>query len=432
MFTKLPLLQKELFTYATKKRLHLVRFIYGLVLYTVFLHIWSSITHIHKDFHLLGKGLRLMHVICTVNVLGILCLVPGVCATMITREKERKTLPLLLVCPLYRSQILFEKYVVIFFTSVSLLMMSIPIISLSYLMGGITSSHILLCLYSQTLTLVQVIAIGIFCSCYFRTSILSTITAYVLAFFLYLFLPLTMHSNFRDIAYFLNSSFLFLVKNPTLSDVYFSTSLNWIFSASLILLAAKMFSMPDINTLRRRKVKPSTDSLGNFPTLTRLYQKIMAKEHAHFSPSKYRRLVILSLVIVAIVVSIAIIVRDRQQNIIKGNLFDVYALIFLVMFGFCTFLLLKIPHLRTPILWLEYRSASLSSRAKRIVYFFLFFLTISHMFFTRYSSFYYFVIWLTLLTIVTKSAYLLHKDIIKERSILLRTTPLGIVEILWQ
>ena len=430
MLSKLPLLQKELFTYATKRRLHTIRFIYGLVLYAVFLYAWSSLTQIHQNFDILGKGIGLMHAICTINVLGILCLVPGVCAVAITKEKERKTLPLLLVCPLSRGQILFEKYVVIFFTAVSMLMISVPIISLSYLMGGITLTHTLLCLYSQILTIIQVIAIGVFCSCYFRTSVMSTITAYVLSFFLYLFLPLIAHYDYRHLAYFLDSSFLFLRENPVLADLYLSTSLNWIFSALLIFAGTKMLSMPDVKAMHRQ-AKQSRSSVRRFPTITNVYQKMMAKPET-YAPCKYLRLVVLLIVVGGIGVLMTIIFRERHKNIMSGNLFDIHALAFLMLFGFCIFLLLKIPSLRTPVLWLENRMVPLSLNAKVLLYCFLFFSTISQVFITRYSSFYFFIIWLTLLTIVTKSAYLFHKDIIKERSIILRTTPLGIVEIFWQ
>ena len=245
MISKLPLLQKELIEYASTKRLFILRVLFGLCLYTIFLVNWSNYTSSDNLYRVLGSGRWLLEYIYIINVIAIFVILPMSSACVITNEKEKRTLSLLLTTQLGPTLILFEKFISLVISIFSFLLISFPAMYLAYLLGGLTNKKILISLYLQFLTVVQVAAIGLFFSCYCKTSIKAIMATYIWGFVLYIFFPF--FEVFDNV-----SSYLEIVMFPPAFYYYLDNYANgpwemfaytipiWI-SAALFLLGARHF-----------------------------------------------------------------------------------------------------------------------------------------------------------------------------------------------
>ncbi|WP_372369107.1 hypothetical protein [Candidatus Uabimicrobium sp. HlEnr_7] len=206
MISKLPLLQKELIEYASTKRIYILRVLYGICLYVIFLVNWSQYTSYDNLYQVLGSGRWLLEYIFATNTGAIYIILPMISSIVVTNEKEKRTLSLLLTTKLGPGLILFEKFLGLVLSMFYFLLMSFPIIYMTYLLGGLTNKKIFLSLYIQFLTIAQVAAIGLFFSCYCKTSIKAIMSTYIWGFILYAFLPFfdifTNISNYGEIMLF--------------------------------------------------------------------------------------------------------------------------------------------------------------------------------------------------------------------------------------
>lgn len=201
MISKLPLLQKELIEYASTKRLFILRVLFGLCLYTIFLFNWSHYTSYDNLYRVLGSGRSLLEYIYIINVIAIFVILPMTSACVITNEKEKRTLSLLLTTQLGPTAILFEKFLSLVVSIFSFLLISFPAMYMAYLLGGLTNKKIFVSLYAQFLTVMQVTAIGLFFSCYCKTSIKAIMATYIWGFVLYIFFPF--FEVFENISYYM-------------------------------------------------------------------------------------------------------------------------------------------------------------------------------------------------------------------------------------
>ncbi|WP_372369105.1 ABC transporter permease subunit [Candidatus Uabimicrobium sp. HlEnr_7] len=189
MISIFPLLQKELIEYASTKRIYLLRILYGICIYAVFLVSWSSYSNHNNVYQVLGSGHWLLENIFKVNIGAIFIILPMVSSYVITNEKEKRTLSLLLLTPLSPSLILFEKLLGLVLSMFGFLLMSFPIMYMTYLLGGVTNQKIFLALYIQFLATVQVATLALFFSCYCKRSITAIVATYIYGFILYAALP---------------------------------------------------------------------------------------------------------------------------------------------------------------------------------------------------------------------------------------------------
>ncbi|WP_372368506.1 ABC transporter permease [Candidatus Uabimicrobium sp. HlEnr_7] len=425
MLSKFPLLQKELINHAHNKQTYVMRIIYGIVLYSIFLTIWSDITRLSR-FTLLGKGKRLLEVISYTNTIAILLILPNICAQTIVREKEQQTLDLLLVSPLRTTQILFEKYLSILFTSLLLIAMSFPLIYLSYLLGGVTSSDLVLSLYSLILTMFQITAIGAFCSCYFTSTTTAIIASYLSVFSLYILLP---RIFFRTPPIYLLSHILLFAKDKhQLMHLYWGTSINWIFSIITIIFAAQLIPLQTIFSSKHLSIEKTSKSKNKY-----------FKKSLHYNmPTKFNDYILLfcyCITAVFAMVTIVIILVGRYKNIINGHQITIFAIVFLVALLFAMLYSIKQSDvsLRFPIWWLQTRI----NRPKYTIHIIIFTAIIC---FRRYSlqtwNFQHLssfsTLLLTMLVIITSNTLLFYKEKQKQRWHILLTTPIGISNIIWQ
>ncbi|BBM87867.1 hypothetical protein [Candidatus Uabimicrobium amorphum] len=190
MISKLPLLQKELIEYAATKRLYILRILYGIVVYGAFLLYWSNLTKYSNIVQVLGSGKYLLRNIFHINIITIYLVLPIMSANIITAEKEKRTLLLILITRLGPSFILLEKFLSLVIFMFSFLIMSFPLIYVSYLLGGFTNAEVFLAIYIQLQTVVQIAVIGLLFSCCCRTFLKSLVATYIFTGVLYITLPI--------------------------------------------------------------------------------------------------------------------------------------------------------------------------------------------------------------------------------------------------
>ncbi|WP_413380678.1 ABC transporter permease [Alkalihalobacillus sp. 1P02AB] len=114
----------------------------------------------------------------------IIFITPGLTAGVISSERERQTLPILLTTDQTSASIILSKL----FSSIAFLLVivcsSLPLYMIVFLYGGISPNKVVLSFLMYIFTMFVIGAIGILASTLLRKTIISIVTAYSLAFFL--------------------------------------------------------------------------------------------------------------------------------------------------------------------------------------------------------------------------------------------------------
>lgn len=114
-----------------------------------------------------------------VQLLMMAFVVPGITAGLISGERERQTLPLLLTTTLSSSKIVLSKWVASLSFMVLLLIASFPLYIIVFLFGGISPGHVFKVFVHFFVTMVFLGSLGIFYSSLIKRTGLATVMAYV-------------------------------------------------------------------------------------------------------------------------------------------------------------------------------------------------------------------------------------------------------------
>lgn len=180
----LPLLTKELLEQSARRRTYVIRTVYAVLLFFFCILIfWGEIyDEARSPFDLLGKGREMFGVLMGLQTAGILLFTPALTCGAITAEKERNTFGLLMLTKLGPWTILLEKYLGRLVTMGTYLLLSIPLLGFCYSLGGLEQKDLWGGIAALTVTIIQVAAIGIFCSAFFRTTVAAFLGTYVIGF----------------------------------------------------------------------------------------------------------------------------------------------------------------------------------------------------------------------------------------------------------
>lgn len=196
----LPLLSKELTEMANRRRTYIIRTIYALLFLGcvgfIYIDLMSGLRN--NPMAILGRGRQIFEAMIYLQFTAIYLFLPAITCGVITQEKERNSLGLLLITRLSPSTIILEKYLGRLVTMVTFLMLGLPIMAFAYTLGGFSPAMFINGLWMLTITMFQVAALGVFCSSFFRTTVAAFIATYIFGF-LMLFGP--------SIAYELNLFF---------------------------------------------------------------------------------------------------------------------------------------------------------------------------------------------------------------------------------
>lgn len=123
---------------------------------------------------------KLFFAAVTAVELGLICLLaPALTADLISGERERQTLDLLLVTPLSRRQIVVGKLVAALGSLLLLIVLALPIQAISVLIGGIGLEELLVGLLLLGLTATTYGCVGLFWSARLRTTRGAMLLSYV-------------------------------------------------------------------------------------------------------------------------------------------------------------------------------------------------------------------------------------------------------------
>lgn len=178
---ELPLLAKELVEMAARKRTYVIRTVCALALFLISLIAVADMLRYRGDGPLvmLGMGKYMVEVLAVCLMTGVYLLLPAVMCPAICAERESGTMTLLLISPLRPWQIVIQKLAARLIPVLSLVMLALPLMAVAYLYGGIESRVVYKSAYLIVLAAVQVGAVGLMCSAFFRTPGGALVATYV-------------------------------------------------------------------------------------------------------------------------------------------------------------------------------------------------------------------------------------------------------------
>ena len=180
----LPLLLKELIEQSAAKRTYVIRTVYAVLLFGFALLIfWGEVySDSTSPLDLLGQGRQMFVILFVLQMAGVLLFTPALTCGSVTIEKERNTFGLLLLTKLGPWTILAEKYLGRLVMMFTYLLISLPMFGFCYALGGIEQKDVWGGFFALVATVMQLAAIGLCCSCFFRTTVAAFIGTYAVTF----------------------------------------------------------------------------------------------------------------------------------------------------------------------------------------------------------------------------------------------------------
>jgi len=186
----LPLLTKELAERATRPRTYWMRVASALLLFLCF---WADNRYyLSADLQpsaVLGSGQQMFQSLIGMLYIGIYTFVPAMLCGVVTQEKERDSLSLLLLTELRPWQIVLQKYIAGLVPALSLLLVALPLGGVAYTYGGFSADRLVFDLFLLFLATLQIGALALWASCRFRTTVAAFLGTYSIAF-LFTLIPL--------------------------------------------------------------------------------------------------------------------------------------------------------------------------------------------------------------------------------------------------
>lgn len=183
----LPLLGKELTERANRRRTYFARILYALLSFFVFMTLYRSlVVTTYVGAAALGRGRYLFEMVVGLQFAGIYVFLPALMSGVISSEKENGTLSLLLVTDLRPWEILLQKYLGGLVTMGCLMLTGVPLLAVSYTLGGVSSAHLSMGVYVLGLTALQVGAVALLASSLSNGAVGSFMLTYALGGILYI------------------------------------------------------------------------------------------------------------------------------------------------------------------------------------------------------------------------------------------------------
>ncbi|MDB5390134.1 MAG: hypothetical protein JWM11_5780 [Planctomycetaceae bacterium] len=181
----LPLLMKELQEQSARTRTFVLRIAYAILLIFA-----VGLFNSHALFEIgnrgvvigsnLGMGNQFFQSIVVLQFVGIYLFLPAMVCGVLTVEKERNTLGLLLITKLGPWTIIFEKFASRIVPMLTFLLLSLPLLSFTYSLGGLESATLFFGLWFLLLSVLQIGSVAILASSFFSGTVGSFLGTYFL------------------------------------------------------------------------------------------------------------------------------------------------------------------------------------------------------------------------------------------------------------
>ena len=172
---------KELIEQSARRRTYIIRVVYAAALYGFTLWTfwnqlgsWSS-----NSFAMIGKGRELFEALAYLQFAGLYLFLPAMTCGVLTSEKERDTLALLLLTKLGPWTIVFEKLFGRLVPMASFVLLSTPLLAVAYSLGGVEAFEIGQLAWALSVTALQIGSLSLACSAWCRTTSSAFLSSYL-------------------------------------------------------------------------------------------------------------------------------------------------------------------------------------------------------------------------------------------------------------
>ena len=191
----MPLLAKELVEQSSRKRTFILRTVYAVLFFAIaLLTLWQQMMFTERygggPLGILGRGREIFLSIVLLQFAGIYFFLPAMMAGVITHEKERDSLTLLLLTDLRPWEIVLQKFISRLIPMLTFLLLSMPLLAVAYAYGGVTATRLWSSVYLMLVACMQVGAVAIFCSAFARSTSGAFMLTYAILAAMYLGLPI--------------------------------------------------------------------------------------------------------------------------------------------------------------------------------------------------------------------------------------------------
>jgi ABC-type transport system involved in multi-copper enzyme maturation permease subunit len=168
----LPLLTKELAEQSSRWQTFALRTLFALLIYSTALPtLWGTFNVPQSNaMSLLGRGKGLFDQVVIAQLIAIYVLTPCLVAGVVTSEKERDTLAILLITRLSPTKIVFEKFLGRVVPVLQYLLLPLPLLGVAYSIGGVEYVDLFWATVAMMAAVLQLGSLAVFCSCYCRTT----------------------------------------------------------------------------------------------------------------------------------------------------------------------------------------------------------------------------------------------------------------------
>lgn len=177
----LPLLGKEIAELSVRPRTYVGRVVVGLLMYLAAYLMFADLlpSHSQSALGLLGRGRDMFDRLVLLQFGSVYLFLPVLMASTIAAEKERNTLVVLFTTRLSPQTILLEKFLSRLIVMGTYLLLSMPLVALTYGLGGVGQDELWATYWMLAMTCVQVGMVGLACSTFCHTTIGALSTTYV-------------------------------------------------------------------------------------------------------------------------------------------------------------------------------------------------------------------------------------------------------------
>lgn len=178
---ELPLLKRELIENSHKKRTYILRILVALIFMLVMLIFYAEqIARYSNVLQVMGRGRELAAVLLVCNLVAIYILLPSMACSAISSEREKQTLSLILITRITPGGLIAEKFLSRLVPMIALMLITLPMLSISYLLGGLRLESVFAALLGLFTAAVQVNSTAIMCSALFQTALEAFWATYIL------------------------------------------------------------------------------------------------------------------------------------------------------------------------------------------------------------------------------------------------------------
>ena len=271
----LPLLAKELVEQAARRRTYVVRTAYAVLLFAIFLIRTSGyFSDPAQVAARLGHGRSMFDALFAIQFIGVLLFLPAMMSGVLTYEKERHSMALLILTDMKPREILAQKYLSRLIPAVNFILLSLPLLAFCYAYGGVTGDALLTGIVSLLMTCLQIGALALLCSSICTTSAGALVSTYLAIPLLYLGVPFLLSWAFDlsgstgDIAFCHLPVLLYFSMPRHDTDLTIAASIVPLLVTALFLVLARVF------LVRRAFATPRNLAVGFLKWLDRTFDSV--------------------------------------------------------------------------------------------------------------------------------------------------------------